>query len=99
MDEDTNKDFIKESDMIENIIEDMIKERDLVRVDQVVQLWVLHPFLGMVKSNANLSVRMNGKIYCFCFSNGVKELFRRKGGGVQKWFEEQQAQYEQFASI
>ena len=59
--------------------EDEDEDEDLVRIDQVVQLWVLHSFLGAVKANANLNARMSGKIYCFPFSKGEKELFRRKG--------------------
>ena len=67
----------RKKDMTED--EDEGKDKDLVRVDKVVQLWVLHSFLGAVKANANLNARVSGTICCFPFSKGEKELFRRRG--------------------
>ena len=72
-DEDEDNDEDNDED------EDEDEDEDLMRVDQVVQLWVLHSFLGAVKANANLNARVSGTICCFPFSKGEKELFRRRG--------------------
>ena len=60
--------------------EDEDEDEDLVRIDQVVQLWVLHSFLGAVKTNANLNARMSGQICCFPFSKVEKRTFQTKRG-------------------
>ena len=44
-----------------------------MRIDKVVQLWILHSFLGMVKSNTNLNEDS------LSFSKAVEECFRPKG--------------------
>ena len=69
----------RKKDMTEDEDEDNDEDEDLVGIDQVVQLWVLHSFLGAVKANANLNARVSGTICCFPFSKGEKELFRRRG--------------------
>ena len=75
MPEDRKKDMTEDEDKDEH----EGKDKDLVGIDQVVQLWVLHSFLGAVKTNANLNARVSGTICCFPFSKGEKELFRRRG--------------------
>lgn len=51
----------------------------LVRVDQVVQLWVLHSFLGVIKSDANLNARMNGKLVVILSQKKKKNFSDKKG--------------------
>ena len=52
--------------------------KHLVRVDQVVQLWVLHSLLGVVKSDANLKARMNGKLVVFLSQKEKKNFSDKK---------------------
>ena len=70
MPEDRKKDMTEDED------------EDLVGIDQVVQLWVLHSFLGAVKANANL----RGWVAQFVvfLSQKEKKNFSDEEGDAQK---------------